>query len=107
MNTMKLLLSLAFAFALSAQTTPPASLMLSGPATAITGASITLTLTLVNGNGPAGVQWDMTGLPAGAVVTSSVPGKTTNCNVTRCLLIGINTAAIPDGAIATIKYTAP
>lgn len=92
-----------FAFA----QTPSASLTLTGPVVAPNGSSVSLTVSLVNGNGPAGLQWDMSGLPSGAQVSSSVTGKTTNCTVTRCLLSGANTTAIPDGPIATIKYTEP
>ena len=87
------------------------SLTITGPAVANTGAAVTLTVSLVSGGGPGGVQWDMTGLPAGATVTSSVTGKVANCTATRCILAGTgstpNATAIPDGALATIQYTQP
>ena len=88
-----------------------ASLSITGPAVANTGAAVTVTVSLVSGGGPAGVQWDMTGLPAGATVTSSVAGKVASCTATRCILAGTgstaNATAIPDGAIATIQYSQP
>jgi hypothetical protein len=92
----------------------PAALSFSGPTVAKPATTVTITLTLTGGNGPAGVQWDMAGLPAGAVVATSVTGKTANCTATRCLVVASVpvTAAngvtpIPDGAIATITYPQP
>lgn len=84
-----------------------ANLTLTGPVVAPSGSSVVLTVTLASGGGPAGLQWDMTGLPAGASVTSSITGKTANCTATRCVLIGLDTTAIPDGTVATIKYSQP
>lgn len=102
---MRRALVLLLATAAIAQTPLTGTLTLSGPAVAENGAAVTLTVTLSNGGGPAGLQWDMSGLPAGAAVASSVAGKTATCNATRCLLVGTNATAIPDGPIATIKYT--
>jgi|SRR5579871_4237768 len=102
---MKLLLALALPIGAFAQ-----SLSLSAsPGLAPAGQVVTLTISLVSGGGPAGVQWDMAGVPAGAAVASLVTGKTATCNAapTRCLLSGLNATAIPDGPIATIKYTQP
>lgn len=105
-KVLTLLLSLA---AIAAAQTP--SLSLAGPPVAPSGAAVTLTVSLVSGGGPAGVQWDLSGLPAGATVTSAVAGKVANCTATRCILAGTgstpNATAIPDGAIATIQYTQP
>lgn len=85
------------------------NLSVSGPAVAPSGAGVTLTVSLAAGGGPAGVQWDMTGIPSGATVASSVSGKTANCttSINRCIISGTNATAIPDGPIATIKYTQP
>lgn len=89
--------------------TPGASLTLTGPAVAPAGSAVTLTVSLVSGSGPAGLQWDQTGIPTGATITSPVAGKTANCTaaLNRCILTGANATAIPDGPIATIKYTQP
>jgi hypothetical protein len=107
---MKLLIwALLFPAWLAAQ---GAALTISGPTVARNGAAVTLTLALVTGGGPAGLQWDMTGLPTGATVTSSVTTKVATCTAppTRCILIGssptaLNATAIPDGTVATIQYT--
>lgn len=96
------------AAALAAQTPITAGLALSGPAVSVPGSTVTLTVGLTNGGGPAGLQWDMTGLPAGALIATPLTGKGLTCNVTstRCILEGTNAAPIPDGPIATITYTA-
>jgi hypothetical protein len=92
-----------------------ASLMITGPPVAPPNTTVTLTVSLVSGGGPAALQWDMSGLPAGAAVSSSVPGKGVTCSptVSRCLLYAsplsaANAAAqIPDGAIASVTFTQP
>lgn len=53
---------------LAAGQTP--ALTLTGPPTAPTGGTVTLTVSLASGAGPAGLQWDQTGIPAGATITS-------------------------------------
>lgn len=99
-----------------------ASLSLTGPATVATGSPVTLTLSLVSGGGPAAVQWDMSGLPTGATVSTPIAGKFASCTATRCVLAGTgcvipatgalpttcgtaNATAIADGPIATITYS--
>lgn len=107
---MRKLLLIGFVAALAAAAQSSA-LSLTGPAVAPSGGAVTVTVSLVSGGGPAGVQWDLSGLPAGATVMSSVAGKVANCSTTRCILAGTgstpNSTAIPDGAIATIQYTQP
>lgn len=94
-------------FLLSASLFAQGSLTVAGPPRAIIGSSVTLPIGLVNGGTPAGLQWDMSGLPAGATITSSIANKVINCNATRCLLSGMNLAAILDGQVASITYTQP
>jgi len=85
-----------------------ASLDLSGiPGLAPAGTTVTVTISLTLGGGPAGLQWDMTGLPAGATFASLVTGKTIQCSATRCILSGLNATAIADGPVATIQYAQP
>lgn len=88
-----------------------AAISISGPAAVKSGSPVTLTVSLSNGGGPAGLQWDMSGLPTGATVTSSITTKAAICTaaVSRCLLVSPqaapNTTAIADGPVATIQYT--
>lgn len=110
---MRLLISLLMLAGFAVGQTPLSSLTLTGPAVAPAGASVTVTIGLLNGTGPAALQWDMSGLPTGATITSTVTGKTATCNATRCVLVATTpvsasgAAAIPDGPIATITYTQP
>ena len=106
---MNRLLACVMCAAVAVAQTPSASLSISGPPVAPSGAAVILTVTLNSGGGPAGIQWDMSGIPSGATVTSAVAGKTANCTaaLTRCILSGTNATAIPDGAVATIKFTQP
>lgn len=96
-----------FSLLLIASTLSAQTLTLTGPAVVLPGSAVTLTVGLVSGGGPAGIQFDMGGLPAGTSVTSIPAAKMASCTPTRCLLTGMNQTAIPDGPIATIKYTQP
>lgn len=88
-----------------------ASLSIAGPAAVKNGLPVTVTVSLSNGSGPAGLQWDMNGLPTGATVTSLLASKAAACTTppTRCLLVSpttaLNVTAIPDGPVATFQYT--
>jgi len=111
---MKLLLAFVTAVLLSAQVPTTATLTVTGPAVAKATTSVTLTVTLTGGGGPAGIQWDMTGLPVGASIATAVVGKMATCTTTRCLVTAATpvTAAdavtpIPDGPVATIAYMQP
>lgn len=85
----------------------------SSPGLAPSGQAVTLTLTLTGGGGAAALQFDLSGVPIGATITSTVTGKTATCNgsstvvPTRCILSGLNLTPIPDGQIATIQYSQP
>lgn len=106
-----ILLILLTVLAVFAQT---ATLSLSSsPGLVASGQSVTLTVSLTGGGGPAALQFDVTGVPIGATVTSTVTGKTATCNgsatvtPTRCVLSGLNLTPIADGAIATLQYPQP
>lgn len=94
-------------FLLGASLFAQGSLTIAGPPRAQVGSTVTLPVGLVNGGTPAGLQWDMSGLPAGATITSSIANKTMSCSATRCLLWGMNLATIADGQVATITYAQP
>lgn len=66
-------------------------------------------LTIVNSvSGAAGLQWSVS-LPFGVFLnwTTTVPGKTVQCNSdgSTCILIGNNTNPIPTGVVATASLT--
>lgn len=109
---MRLLLGL-LALSLAAQT-PTATISLSSsPGLVPAGGMVTLTVALAGGGGPAALQFDLTGVPVGATITSTVTGKTATCNgsatvaPTRCIVVGPNLTPIADGTIATVQYAQP
>lgn len=85
----------------------------SSPGLAPAGQAVTLTVALSGGGGPAALQFDLSGVPVGATITSTATGKTATCNgsstvaPTRCILSGLNLTPIADGNIATIQYSQP
>lgn len=108
--------------ALAAQT---ATLILTGPATAAPGSSVTVSLGLAGSSGQnlAALQW--TAIPPAGVTISSVASgaastaatKTPYCNTgnTLCILVGLSTATPPvitnavyaDGVVATLQVAIP
>jgi len=92
-----------------AQSPSPSLTVSSVPGLAPAGTMVTVTVSLVSGSGPAAIQWDMTGLPAAATITTPVAGKTASCTATatRCIVSGLNATAIPDGVVASIQYVQP
>lgn len=56
---------------------------------------------------PVSLQWEMSGLPAGAVKESRILNKEINCPVNRCLLIGYNNDPLQNGSVvAAISFPA-
>ncbi len=102
--------SLAFGAILQAQT---ASLSL-GSGSGAPSTLVPLNLTLGGGANPSGVQFSLNFPSADVSVESTAIGpaassKSVTCNPvsagkTNCLVVGINTDAIPNGVIATVSF---
>ena len=89
----------------SAQTTLQVSSVAAMPGSSI---NVVLSVASVSGSQPLALQWDLiaplgvtlAGTQPGASATSA--GKTLSCAVNRCLLYGMNTTPMSDGAAAIL-----
>jgi hypothetical protein len=84
---------------------------------AVSGSSASLNLTLTSaGTQPAGIQWTLTypsasilSVTGSAAVSATTAGKAISCAAATgtytCLLVGLNSAVIPDGVVATLNVT--
>ena len=70
---------------------------------------IPINLVSLEGAEPAALQWtlsyssDVTGVTFSAAAETIKAGKTLACQDNTCLMYGLNTSAIPDGVVATVR----